>query len=157
MRKLCIWILCLPFCLMLVAGCAPKEGILHYATWDMTKEELIAAEGEENIVEGASDRVLNWMNTDQLTVFGERTVSVGYVFTEDKLSGITVQIFLKDGETLADGMKATRAAMDKVYGESTGEDNDAHWHHEMGTIVLQTVEGTENFFVANFSPETHSH
>ncbi len=157
MKRRITLLTCLLLCVVLLAACGAPKGILRHARWEMTKEELIAAEGEENIVKGASDRVLNWMRTKELTEFGDHTVSVGYVFTEEKLSGITVQVLLNEGESLADGLKATRAAMDKVYGESTGEDNGAHWHHKMGTIQMNTVTGTEKFFVVNFSPETHSH
>ena len=160
MKRLIAGLLCL-ICLFAVAGCAAKPTALHNVSWDMTQEEVIAAEGEKNIVAGSTDRVLNWMLTDELAdIFGERTVSVGYVFSEDegKLISITVQIFINDGETIADAMTATRAVMDKVYGESTGDDSGAHWHGETSAIALQAVEGAQTFFVALYSPiSAHSH
>ena len=157
MKKIISTLLLSLICLSLVTGCSKESGILGHAKWEMTKQELIAAEGKENIVEGSSDKVLNWLNTEELTVFGDRKVSVGYVFTDDKLSSITVQIFLNEGETLADGMKATRTSMEKTYGESEGEDSSCHWHHEQGTIALSTLEGAETFFVATFSPSVANH
>lgn len=157
MKKRIICIL-LAVMLCLVSGCNTGDRVLHKAKWDMTKAELTAAEGEKNIIKGESEQVLNWMQTKELTVFGDRTVSVGYVFSaDDRLTNITVQIFLNEGESLVEGMKATRAAMDKVYGASEGEDATAHWHLKRGTVSLSTIKGADTFFLANFSSAEHHH
>lgn len=156
MKKLiCCVLICLT--LLSLAGCGKKNTVLGNVSWDMTKEEVTAAVGKDKIQEGASDIVLNWMNTKELTVFGDRTVSVGYVFTEDKLTSITVQIFLAEGEDLEAGLKNTRASMEKEYGTSHGDDAAAHWHTEQGSIALSTLDGVDNFFVANFSSAVSQH
>ncbi len=157
MKKIISALLCI-LCLCALAGCnAKSDKVLHNARWDMTKQELIEAEGKENIINGATDTVLNWMHTKDLTVFGDRMVSVGYIFVEDQLKSITVQIFANDGESLADAMSATRAEMEKTYGTAHGDDATAHWHTDNGSIAFSKLEGTEKFFVANFSPALQEH
>ncbi len=156
-RWISITLICL-LALSILAGCSKSPTVLGNARWDMTKDQLIAAEGEDHIVAGASDQVLNWMQTKELTVFGDRTVSVGYVFsTEGKLNAITVQIFLNEGESMAEAVKSTRAEMEKTYGPAEGEDTTCHWHLEEGTIAFTPVRGATGFFVANFSRATAEH
>ncbi|MBR5782974.1 MAG: hypothetical protein IKY33_01970 [Clostridia bacterium] len=157
MKRLISVLLCvvLLFC---AAGCSKTDSVLAGTKWDMSKQQVKAIVGEDKVQDGASENVINWMLTKELSdVFGERTVSVAFVFTEDKMSSITVQIFTGDGETIETAMSATKTAMEKVYGPAD-EGDSVHWHGETAAISLRTIDGTKSFFIASFSPMTaHSH
>ena len=158
MKKLTCIALCLILLCSMAACNSADKSVLAGTEWDMTRAEVVEKIGDEKVQEGSTENVLNWMLTKDLAdVFGDRTVSVAFVFTEDKMSSITVQIFTNEGESVEDGMKATRAAMEKVYGAASGEE-EAHWHGEKSAIALRSVKGTSTFFVAVFTPiSAHSH
>lgn len=158
MKKILSVLLIALLCLSMAVGCAAQKGILGKARWDMTKEELIKAEGEEHIVTGASENVLNWEKNNEFKEFGDHTVRIGYVFSsENKLSSITVQVLANEGETVAEAMKSTRAAMEEAYGKSEGSDTNCHWHLEDGTITLTPLKGANTCFIVNFSRATAEH
>lgn len=154
-------LICLMLCIALLAGCAGNGGNLPgNVKWEMSAAEVKSTVGEDKLVESTTSGILNQMLTkDYVHLYGERTVSLAYVFnTEDQLSSITVQLFTNDGESIADAIQATRAVMEGVYGAADGEGNAAHWHTEHSVISMQTVEGAESFFIVLYQPITaHSH
>lgn len=146
---------CLIFilCLFLLCSCNnnQKATCLGNAVWGMTPDEVKASE-DGKIVNGPSDNVLNWVQTDELKLFGERTVTVAYLFTDNKLSSITVLCFSKENEPLADAMASTRAAISAEYGEGTANENKTSWKNDISAVSLEPLEGSDSSYVVLMSP-----
>lgn len=153
MTKKLICIL-LTFSLLLCASCSTaKSDLPGNVSWDMSSDEVRQTVGEERITDGSSAEVLNWLQTKELTdIYGDRTVSVAYIFVDNALRSITVQVLVNEGETIQQAKDATCAAMENSLGSATEADKTIQWQSDTATVKLMDVEGAESFFVIAYSP-----
>ena len=144
----------LTFSLLLCASCSSaKSNLPGNVSWDMTQAQVTQVVGEQRITQGSSQRILNWLQTEELKdTYCGHTVSVAYIFISDALRSITVQILVNEGESMQDAKAATRTVMENTFGNATETDGAVQWQTDNVTVKMLDVEGAEGFFVVTYSP-----
>ena len=149
MKKI-ITVICM---ILLLGGCSKSApAVFEDACWGMSMKEVKATRQEGDIVDGPSENVLNYIQASDTKLFPGRTVTVAYVFTDDKLTGITVQLFTGENETAEAAMKDTEEALTAQYGAKTEEDDRLIWQTEQSKIELTPLSGSKTSYIVLFSP-----
>ena len=148
-RKIFVVLLCF---LLLAGGCAstPKTAFEN-VNWGMSREEVKSSKPDGKIVDGPSENVLNEIQTDETELFSGQKVSIAYVFTDDRLTGITVQLFKEENQTLKDAMAQTQELLSIKYGHGAQAEENT-WKDELSTIRLEALEGSESSYIVLFMP-----
>lgn len=145
----------LAVCLLLVVlltACRPADLCLGKAEWGMSRDALKAAYGDR-IKSGSDERVLNLIKANDF--YHGRTATVGYVFTDDKLTNITAQIFLDENEKTKDAIAALTEELKQSFGapeDTKGVQNSVTFSKGNTQVQLMELAGCDNFVVAVYTP-----